>query len=375
MAREGSHVDDANRLNRIRRMLGSGGFGALCLSPGDDMRYAVGFTPPYDERLDFLIVGEAGAALVVPGVNATEARTRLAEAGVEVLEWADDQGPQAALRHALRVATGGGRVGAVLVSDDARYDHARRLVDVLQPERVDLASQVMRGLRLIKDEDEIRRLRISAGLADQAMEAGFRAIRRGMTEVELSDAIRAAFVEAGADQASFMMAAYGPGAAEPHHHPGNARIAEGPITLDIGCRGAGYASDMTRMAYVGTPDDEFLKVHEVVYQARMAGERAAQIGAPCSAVDRAARTVIEEAGYGQYFVHRTGHGIGVSTHEPPSMMAGDETLLEPGMAFSIEPGIYLPGRFGVRIEDVAVMHADGPEILSHLSQQPRVVAG
>ena len=375
MAGEGSHVDDANRLNRIRRTLDSEGFAALCLSPGDDMRYALGFTPPYDERLDFLIVGEAGAALVVPGVNATAARTRLAEAGVEVLDWADDQGPQTALRQALRVATGGDKAGAVLVSDDARYDHARRLAEVLQPERVDLASRVMRGLRLIKDDDEMRRLRISAGIADQAMEAGFRAIRRGMTETELSDAIRAAFVEAGADQASFMMAAYGPGAAEPHHHPGSARIAEGPITLDIGCRGAGYASDMTRMAYVGTPDDEFLKVHEIVYQARLAGERAAKVGSPCSAVDRAARGVIEEAGYGQYFVHRTGHGIGVSTHEPPSMMAGDETPLAPGMAFSIEPGIYLPGRFGVRIEDVAVMHADGPEILSHLSRQPRVVEG
>ncbi len=375
MAGEGSLLDDTNRLDRIRRALAAEGASALCLCPGDDTRYAVGFTPPYDERLDFLIVGQAGACLVVPGVNATEAQARLADRGVEVVAWADDQGPDSALRHALRVATGHDGAGALLVSDDARYDHARRLGDVLHPSDVGLASRVMRGLRLIKDADEIRRLRISAGLADQAMEAGFRAIRRGMTETELSDAIRAAFVEAGADQASFMMAAYGPGAAEPHHHPGNARIADGPITLDIGCRGAGYASDMTRMAYVGAPDDEFLKVHEIVYQARMAGERAAQIGAPCSAVDRAARAVIEEAGYGPYFVHRTGHGIGVSTHEPPSMMAGDETPIAAGMAFSIEPGIYLPGRFGVRIEDVAVMHDDGPEILSHLSQQPRVVAG
>ncbi len=368
-------VGAPNRLQKIREALGRGAYGALALSPGDDMRYAVGFTPPYDERLDFLIVGEAGAALVVPGVNATEARTRLAQAPVHVLDYADDQGPGAALAKALTLATGGASAGTVLVSDDARYDHARRLSEVLRPDGVDLASRVMRSLRLVKDADEIRRLRVSAGLADQAMEAGFRAIRRGMTEMELSDAIRAAFVEAGADQASFMMAAYGPGAAEPHHHPGPARIGDGPITLDIGCRGAGYASDMTRMAYVGTPDAEFLKVHEIVYQARMAGERAAEIGAPCSAVDHAARAVIAAAGYGQYFVHRTGHGIGVSTHEPPSMMAGDETILQPGMAFSIEPGIYLPGRFGVRIEDVAVMHADGPEILSHVSQQPRVVAG
>ena len=368
-------VGAPNRLQKIREALGRGAYGALALSPGDDMRYAVGFTPPYDERLDFLIVGEAGAALVVPGVNATEARTRLAQAPVHVLDYADDQGPGAALAKALTLATGGASAGTVLVSDDARYDHARRLSEVLRPDGVDLASRVMRSLRLVKDADEIRRLRVSAGLADQAMEAGFRAIRRGMTEMELSDAIRAAFVEAGADQASFMMAAYGPGAAEPHHHPGPARIGDGPITLDIGCRGAGYASDMTRMAYVGTPDAEFLKVHEIVYQARLAGERAAEIGAPCSAVDHAARAVIAAAGYGQYFVHRTGHGIGVSTHEPPSMMAGDETILQPGMAFSIEPGIYLPGRFGVRIEDVAVMHADGPEILSHVSQQPRVVAG
>jgi Xaa-Pro dipeptidase len=364
-----------DRLDKIRAALSAQDAGLLCLSPGDDMRYALGFSTPYDERLCFLLVGERGAALVVPGVNATDARTRLQGTSVEVFDYADNIGPVAALKEARLVAGGDGSARTLLVSDDARYDHARRVGEALAPERVELASLVMRGLRLIKDEDEIRRLRVSAGLADQAMEAGFRAIRRGMTEAELSDIIRAAFVEAGADQPSFMLVAYGPNGAEPHHHVGSTRIGEGPIVLDIGCRGAGYASDMTRMAYLGTPDPEYLKVHEIVYQARMAGEHAARVGAPCSAVDLAARTVIEEAGYGEYFVHRTGHGIGVSTHEPPSMMAGDETILEPGMAFSIEPGIYLPGRFGVRIEDVAVMHADGPEILSRLTQAPRVVEG
>jgi len=368
-------MGQVNRLDKIRAALAGLGARALCLCPGDDMRYALGFTPPYDERLAFLLVGERGAALVVPGVNATQARAHLEGQPVAVLDYADDAGPRAALLESIRIAAGGLKAGAVLVSDDARYDHARRMADVLTPDRLDLASQIMRGLRLIKDDDEIRRLAISAGLADQAMEAGFRAIRRGMTEVELSDRVRAAFLEAGAEEAAFMMAAYGPGAAEPHHTPGSARIGDGPVALDIGCRGAGYFSDMTRMAYVGEPDAEFLKVYQVVYEARMAGERAAKLGSPCSAVDAAARAVIEDAGYGPYFVHRTGHGIGVSVHEPPSMMAGDETILEPGMAFSIEPGIYLPGKFGVRIEDVAVMRPDGPQILSHLSQNLKLVTG
>jgi Xaa-Pro dipeptidase len=351
--------------------MAAAGAAAVCICPSDDLRYLVGWAPHADERLSFLVVGERGAAFVVPGVNATEARGHLEPLGIPVLEFTDSGGPTAAVRQAYGDAAGS--PGRLLVSDVARFDHVRMLEAALNPAAVGLAGDVFRGLRLVKDADEIERLRASARLDDEAMRAAWATLRAGLTEVQVRDAIYRAFMDGGAEEASFMLVAYGPASAEPHHGAGSAVIGRGPVTLDIGCRHHGYASDLTRMAYVGTPDDEYLRVHEIVRQARLAGEQAARVGAPCSAVDRAARQVIEEAGYGPYFVHRTGHGIGVSTHEPPNMMEGDETPLEPGMAFSIEPGIYLPGRFGVRIEDVAVMTANGPEILSALPHAVHVV--
>jgi Xaa-Pro aminopeptidase len=359
------------RLERLKGAMDRAGTSAILVSPGDDLRYLVGWAPHVDERLSFLVVGERGAAFVVPGVNATEARSTLEPLSIPVLDFSDSAGPASVLQKAYRdVAVAGPRV---LVSDIARFDHVRMVEAALSPQEVGLSGPVLRELRIVKDAEEIERLRASARLDDEAMRAAWAALRPGLTEVEVRDAIYRAFMDGGAQEASFMLVAYGPASAEPHHGAGAAVIGEGPVTLDIGCRHHGYASDLTRMAYVGTPDAEYLKVHEIVRQARLAGERAARVGAPCSAVDRAARRVIEEAGYGEYFVHRTGHGIGVSTHEPPNMMEGDETPLAPGMAFSIEPGIYLPGRFGVRIEDVAVMTPDGPEILSELPHEVHVI--
>jgi Xaa-Pro dipeptidase len=360
------------RLGRLREAMARDGIAAMLIAPGDDLRYLTGYAPHMDERLCFLVVGERSAVFVVPGVNATEARTRLEVLGIPVLEYSDAGGPAAALRRAVHDAAGSGG-GRMMASDTARFDHVRMVEAALEPADLGLTSPILRQLRIVKDQEEIEALRASARLDDEAMRAAWAAVRVGMTELDVRDVIYRAFVGGGADEASFMLVAFGPGSAEPHHASGPVTIGHGPLTLDIGCRHHGYASDLTRMAYVGTPDPEYLKVHEIVRQARLAGQQAARLGAPCSAVDRAARQVIEEAGYGPYFVHRTGHGIGVSTHEPPNMMEGDETILEPGMAFSIEPGIYLPGRFGVRIEDVAVMTEAGPEILSELPHEVHII--
>jgi Xaa-Pro dipeptidase len=362
-------------LERIRQGMARHRVSALLIAPGDDLRYLVGYAPHMDERVTFLVVGMEGAAFVVPGVNATEARERLAPFGIPVLEFQDQTGPKAALRQAFYDVAGNRTSETIMISDTARFDHVRVVEAALQPARVLLTSPILRELRLIKDAGEVARLKASARLDDEAMRAAWAAIRAGATELEVREAIYRAFLDGGAEEASFMLVAFGPGSAEPHHAAGPTVIGHGPVTVDIGCRYQGYASDLTRMAYVGEPDPEYLRIHEIVRQARLAGEAAARPGAPCSAVDAAARRVIEEAGYGPYFVHRTGHGIGVSTHEPPDMMEGDATILKPGMAFSIEPGIYLPGRFGVRIEDVAVMTEDGPEILSSLPHDVHVIAG
>jgi Xaa-Pro aminopeptidase len=358
-----------SRLPRIQAGA-AGQADAVLLAAGDDCLYALGYTPPGDERVTFLVIGARGTALVVPGVNATEAHQRLDRSPVAVYDYADDQGPAAALRQALQTAAGRTAGGTVLISDAARHDHVRAVQAALAPDVVDLAGRVIRPLRMVKDADEVAALRASAAAADEAFRRGIAAVRPGVTERAVHDVMLQAFRDLGGDGLSFQAVAFGPHTAVPHHHPEDTPIGRGALWFDLGCRKDGYCSDLTRPAYVGEPDAEYRRIHAIVLEARLAGEAAARAGNPASAVDRAARDVIERAGYGPYFVHRTGHGIGVSVHEPPFMMAGDETILEPGMAFSIEPGIYLPGRFGVRIEDIAVVTDGDPEILSALPRDP-----
>ncbi len=362
-----------SRLIRIQDRVAADGVRAVLLSPGDDVLYTLGFTPPGDERCCFLVIGADRAALVVPGVNAHDADVHLAGFPVTIFDYADDEGPDAALEHALARACGQSSGGRILVSDAARHDHVLAVQRALAPEAIDLASLIMRPLRMVKDAEEIERLRRSSDAADATFQAGVAAIACGVRERDVHDAMLQNFRRVGSDGESSQLIAFGPNSAAPHHRPDDTPIGQGPMWLDLGCRKNGYCSDLTRMVYRGEPDAFYREIHAIVWEARQAGEQAARPGNPASAVDRAARAVIEKAGYGQYFVHRTGHGIGVAGHEAPFMMEGDETVLEPGMTFSIEPGIYLPGRFGVRIEDIAVV-TDGPaEILSKLPPDPVVV--
>ena len=191
------------------------------------------------------------------------------------------------------------------------------------------------------------------------------ALRPGATEREVAAAIHTAHAEAGATTA-FAIVAFGANGAFPHHHAGDAVLADGmPVLIDSGARLNGYPSDMTRCRWVGdAPDPEYLRVAETVDVALRAGLEAARPGARARDVDAAAREVIAAAGYGEHFVHRTGHGIGIDGHEPPWITATSETVLAPGMTFSIEPGIYLPGRFGVRLEEVVVLTETGADVLS-----------
>lgn len=357
-----------HRLDRIRAQLEPTGARALLLAAGEDVRYAVGYTPPGDERVSFLVVGATGAALVVPGVNATDVRLRLGH--LPVLDYADDEGPQRRLHEALELATGsaaGG--GTLLLSDKTRHDHVLKVGDALRPDEVSLASRVLRPLRMIKDADELDRLRAASHIADQVFLVGARAVTRGATERDVQAAMLQAFRAAEGDGPSGQLVAYGANTAAPHHQPDDTVLADGPLWLDLGCRKDGYWSDLTRCVYVGTPTDRYREIFAIVDEARQAGQDAVAVGAPASAVDRSARAVIERAGYGPYFVHRTGHGIGLEGHEPPFMMRGDETPLAVGMTFSIEPGIYLPGEFGVRIEDVVAVTRDGAEVLPALSHR------
>jgi Xaa-Pro aminopeptidase len=373
-------VSVADRRARVRARMAELGVDLLALAPGADTRYLLGATPHPDERASILFVAPERLAYAVPALNETGLRADVGDLEMAVFAWADAAGPVRALDAAIdSLGLGRGRLRLALGSD-MRVDHALAVAAALERAGLDawpparLSRDVVAPVRARKDPEEVRLLAESAAIADDAMEAGFAAVAAGRRERDVAQAVAAAFAARGA-VATFTLIAAGPGSAEPHHPAGARPIARGEaVFLDIGCDHRGYQSDLTRMAFVGEPDARYREVHDVVRRACDAGLGAVRPGARAEDVDRAARRVIDEAGYGAYFVHRTGHGIGLEGHEPPSMQEGDTTVLEEGMAFSIEPGIYLPGAFGVRIEDVVVVGPDGGRRLSRLPHAVHAVS-
>ncbi len=238
------------------------------------------------------------------------------------------------------------------------------------------ASVVLAGLRLRKEAAEVEAMRKAVKIAQSALEATLPLIKIGMTEKELSAELVVQLLRHGSDaEMPFSpIVSGGPNSANPHASPSERKLQAGDLlVVDWGAAYEGYISDLTRTFAVGEVDAEYQKIHKIVQEANAAGRAAAQPGAPCANVDKAAREVIEKAGYGKYFTHRTGHGIGMEGHEDPYMRGDNMQLLEPGMAFTVEPGIYLPGRNGVRIEDNVVITETGADVLSNMPREIRVV--
>ncbi|WP_242968527.1 M24 family metallopeptidase [Sulfobacillus sp. hq2] len=351
------------RLAKARERLGKE-HAAMFLAPGDDFRYLLSWSPLADERVTFLGVSHDRVVLVIASVNAQEAHEHL-NGMVDIVAFSDQDGPHAVMQKIFGPMAADCQT--LYVSDDARFDHVERLKAAINVhDGLTVASSLMAPWRMSKDPDEVEKLMACQAINDRAMRKGLESIRPGMTEMELQDIIRRAFMENGADREAFIIVAAGSHSAMPHHTSDQTVIAEGPVLLDIGCYKDGYASDMTRMAYVGAIPDEFAHVHRIVNRAVEAAFDQVAVGQEAQQIDHAARRVIEEAGYGTYFVHRTGHGIGLSVHEPPSIMEGNPLPLPLGAAFSIEPGIYLPRRFGVRLEEVVVVRHQQAEILSKI---------
>ena len=236
-----------------------------------------------------------------------------------------------------------------------------RLQSALPGRAFRVASEITRELRMRKDPAELDALRAVSAAADRAYVRALDLEFAGRTEREIGADLAALLRDEGHDEVMFTIVAAGENGASPHHHTGDRKINRGDtVVLDFGGTRAGYGSDITRTVHVGDrPSEEVVRVHDAVRRAQEAGYAAARAGATAQSVDAAARAVIADAGYGEFFIHRLGHGIGLDGHEHPYLVTGNGQLLEPGMAFSIEPGIYLPGRFGVRIEDVAILGADG----------------
>ncbi|MFD1564355.1 M24 family metallopeptidase [Haloarchaeobius amylolyticus] len=345
--------------------------------PSPNLTYLTGFSESPSERHLLLFVPRAGEpALVAPAMYEAQLAT-LPIADLQLRCWTDDDDPLEDVADVLAAySLGDGDEATVLVDDRMWATFTQDLRDLLSDAAFGLASTALEPLRIRKDDVELAALRRAGALADRvALE-----IRRrgeelvGMTESELAAEIDRLLVAEGGEEPAFeTIVAAGPNGARPHHHSGSRRIeAGGPIVLDFGAfvsadleAGTGrYPGDQTRTIVIGDPPAEYERVHETVREAQQAAIDAVEPGVTAGTIDRAARSVIESAGYGDAFVHRTGHGVGLEVHEPPYITAGNDRELEPGMVFSVEPGIYLEGKFGVRIEDLVVVTEDGAERLN-----------
>ncbi|MEU4250331.1 Xaa-Pro peptidase family protein [Amycolatopsis sp. NPDC026612] len=352
------------RLERARAAAAAARTDALLIAPGSDLRYLLGQAGGSFERLTTLVVPADGPpALVVPKLEAPGyADVPTDELGVELLTWVDGDDPYKLVADRL------GKPGRVAVSDFTPALHVLALRAALGEAEQTLAGPVVRELRMRKDAAEIASLRDAGAAIDRVHARVHEWLRPGRTEAEVGADIAAAIVEEGHVQADFVIVGSGPNGASPHHDVSGRVIEKGDVVVvDIGGPlPAGYNSDSTRTYAVGAPRDaDVAETYAVLQRAQAAAVAAVKPGVTAEAVDAAARDVIAEAGFGEYFIHRTGHGIGLDVHEEPYIIAGNALPLEPGMAFSVEPGIYQPGRWGARIEDIVIVTEDGVESVNN----------
>ncbi|WP_425956603.1 M24 family metallopeptidase [Xylanimonas sp. McL0601] len=375
----------ADRRRRAAEQAARAGLDGILVTPGPDMTYFLGYTSDTAaERLTLLVVPAAGtvsesapdgiteALAVVPRLEAHDLE-RNAVGPVEVLAWSDGDDEHAAAGRQMRA---GGRYA---ISDSAWALHVLALQRSLPGTSYEPFTLALPMLRAVKSSEEIARLAAAGAGADAVFAEIVQRPFAGRRESDVAAELDALLREHGHEQVDFTLVCAGANGADPHHDAGPTLIHEGDlVVLDFGGLADGYGSDTTRTVHVGEPTVEEREVHDVVRAAQQAGFEAVRPGAACQDVDRAARRVIDDAGYGEHFIHRTGHGIGLTTHEPPYMVEGEGLPIEAGMCFSVEPGIYLPGRFGVRIEDIVVAFPeDAPQGARRLNESPRelVVVG
>jgi Xaa-Pro dipeptidase len=350
----------ADRIARLAGQAAKAGADAVIVSPGADLRYLLGHSVASHERLTCLVVDPEGTArLLVPQLERPGwDGTPVEDLGLDISTWLDGEDPYAAVAHLLRP-----NARVLSVDNYLPAMHALGLQGAVPGSELTLAGPAISELRMRKDAEEVAALAAVGAAIDRVQRRIDEWLIPGRTEHEVAADIAAALVEEGHEAADFVIVASGPNGASPHHEASDRIIGAGePVVIDIGGPSpAGYYSDCTRTYVTGpaAPDD-VAEVHGIVRAAQAAGVAAAVVGASCESVDAAARQVIVEAGYGEHFITRTGHGIGLEVHEDPYMVRGNARRLEPGMAFSVEPGVYLPGRFGVRIEDIVVVTVDGP---------------
>ena len=362
-----AHLTSPDRVSHAQKAAAGAGVDALLVTPGPDLRWLTGYDALPLERLTCLVLPADGPAfmlapgLEVPAVLASPVR----DLDVEVVGWGETDDPYAVIAARL------GSPARVALANRMWAEQVLRMRAALPGAEQSLASGVIGELRMRKSPEEVDALRRAGQAIDRVHARMAEFLRPGRTEREAGREIAAAILDEGHATVDFVIVGSGPNGASPHHEVGDRVLEAGdPVVVDIGgTTPEGYCSDCTRMYTLGAPPAEFTDYFAVLHEAQLAACAQARPGVTAESVDAAARDVIAAAGYGDAFVHRTGHGIGVETHEEPYIVEGNATVLEAGMAFSIEPGIYLSGRHGARIEDIVVATPDGIERLNITDRQ------
>jgi Xaa-Pro aminopeptidase len=359
----------AERRGRALAAVEEAGLAGALFAPGPDLAYLTGHEPPPLERLTVLILAPGREPrLLVPTLERPAAEAAAGIDGVELQGWNDGEDPYEVAARILRA-------GRYAISDQVWAAHLLGLEQATADCMFVAAGRALPPLRAVKDEEEVARLRAAAHGADAAFADVVSLPFAGRRETDVAADLDRLLREHGHSRSEFTIVGSGPNGASPHHDSGDRVIAAGDaVVMDFGGVADGYCSDLTRTVFVGEPGEDQRRVYSIVHEAQQAAFDTVRPGVPAQDVDRAARAVIEVSGFGDRFIHRTGHGIGLEVHEPPYIVEGNEAPLEAGMTFSDEPGIYLAGRFGVRIEDQLVVVADGAERLNLATRDLTVVA-
>ena len=361
--------DYAARMARVVNDAVKAGLAGVIITPGPDLAWLTGYQPHLTERLTMLVLSpDRKPTLIVPRLERGDAEESAAGPVLSFMDWMDGSDPYEAASTLFRPDRQFG------ISDSAWAMHLLRLRQAMPDVSYRSLSDCLPMLRAVKDAAELARLEAAGAAADATYRDIIGMRFAGLRETDVAADLAALLRQHGHEQVDFTIVGSGPNGANPHHEAGDRMIQPGDtVVLDFGGLRFGYGSDTTRTVSVGEPGPRVRAVHEIVRQAQEAAVNAVRPGVTCQDIDQVARKVITDAGYGDNFIHRTGHGIGVTTHEPPYIVTGEAQPLVPGMCFSVEPGIYFADQFGVRIEDIVTVTEDGVQRLNNTSRALQTV--
>lgn len=361
------------KVNQLESYLNELGIDAAFITNPDNVFYFSGFkSNPHERLLGVMVFKDAEPFLICPQMEMPDAKNAGWEG--DIIGHADTENSMAILERAVSERAGSLSKIAIEKSH-MTVERLDALTDSFDSMQILALDNRINAMRVIKDEHELQILREAAALADYAIEVGAKTLKEGITEIEVMTQIELALKKRGVTHMSFDTTVLsGPNAASPHGKTGDRKIRKGDLVLfDLGVVHKGYCSDITRTLAFGEPNDEQIEVYNLVLQAELASLEAVKPGVTAAELDEAARNVITDAGYGEFFTHRLGHGLGISVHEFPSLHGSNNLIIESGMVFTLEPGVYVPGKVGVRIEDDVVVTETGVEVLTKYPKELQII--